>query len=296
MMLANDPWLSFESRADSIIAQGIQADRASLALRLQMLGEFRFAGYAAFFRDDSGGYRSGTTLEAVWRLYEFDSHLSLLCFEAVRTIEVQVRSQLAYHFVRKHGNDAYLDKANFPNFASNLPEFSWWEGSINDAINKELREPSSYTTTISQALPIGMIVERFDFGTTLSFFKGVNSGIQKDVAATAGLPDVIASSWLLSLRDLRNRCAHHHRIWNWRFRNSTKIPRGRKFPEWHSPAFPSNRRMGILLTICRYWLNRIDPGNGWTERVFGLFDAYPELPAGAMGLPECWRQHPLWVG
>ena len=49
MMLANDPWLSFESRADSIIAQGIQADRASLALRLQMLGEFRFAGYAAFF-------------------------------------------------------------------------------------------------------------------------------------------------------------------------------------------------------------------------------------------------------
>ena len=76
-----------------------------------------------FFRDDSGGYRSGTTLEAVWRLYEFDSHLSLLCFEAVRTIEVQVRSQLAYHFARKHGNYAYLDKANFPNFASNSPEF-----------------------------------------------------------------------------------------------------------------------------------------------------------------------------
>lgn len=303
-MLAGISGFSFESHADGILAQGLQADKAELVLRLQMLGEFRFAGYAEFFRDGSGGYHPGATLEAVWRIYKFDSYLRLLCLEAISAIEVNVRAQLAYRFAHKYGQCAYLDQANFPNFTSNATGFPRWESKINDAISRERRELANYNTTAHSSLspnaqpsfPIWVVAERMDFGTVLSFFNGVSPDIQKAVAATAGLPDVIAASWLLSLRELRNRCAHHYRIWNWRFRHITKIPRGRKFPEWHSPAFPSNRRMGILLTICRYWLNRIDPGNGWTERVFRLFDAYPEAPAGAMGLPEHWRQHPLWAG
>ena len=55
-----------------------------------------------------------------------------------------------------------------------------------------------------------------------------------------------------------------------------------------------NNRMGILLTICRYWLDRIHPGNDWTQRVLTLFDSYPEIPSAAMGFPENWRKHPLW--
>ena len=119
---------------------------------------------------------------------------------------------------------------------------------------------------------------------------------QKDVASSLGQPDAIANPWLFGLRVLRNRCAHHDRIWNWRFdRTRVKIPQRRKFPEWHSPKL-SNNQLGILLTICRYWLNHIYSGNDWTKRVLDLFDSHPTVQTSAMGLPTEWRKHPLWNG
>lgn len=293
---------TYDEQANLLLERGLQADRAALIRELQLIGEFRLSSYAEFFRAADGNYRAGTTLTSVQRLYEFDHRLRLLCFEAIGSIEVQVRSQLAYHFSNSHGQYAYLSKNNFPNFSVSQSEFTRWESKVKEAIYSVQKNDldtanvsSSPTTGRRPAFPIWIIAERMDFGTTLSFFNGVNSSIQKAVAGTLAIPDAVVKSWLLGLRDLRNRCAHHHRVWNWHFRNRVKIPRGRKFPEWRSPEFPSDRRIGILLTICRYWLNQIQPGNSWTERVIALFDAHPELPAAAMGLPPDWRRHPLWA-
>ena len=296
------PVRAYDEQASILLARGLQADKLAMIRELQLAGEFRLTSYAEFFRAADGNYRAGTTLAAVRRLYDFDHRLRSLCLEATGSIEVQVRSQLSYHFARRHGQYAYLDRNNFPNFSADQPGFLRWEGRIKDAIDSVRKDgvypaeprPATFAGSVPP-FPIFIIAERMDFGTTLSFFNGVSSDIQKAVSDTVGVPDAVVISWLLGLRNLRNRCAHHHRVWNWSFRVGVKTPRRQKFPQWHSPKLP-NHKIGILLTICRYWLNRIDPGNGWTERVFGLFDAYPELPAGAMGLPEHWRQHPLWVG
>ena len=293
---------TYDEQANRLLARGLQADKAALIRELQLTGELRLSSYAEFFRAADGNYRPGTTLTSVQRLCEFDHRLRLLCFEAIGIIEVQVRSQLVYRFARSYRLYSYLDKNNFPKFSDGTGGFSGWEGKIKAAIESARKDglnpvnagPST-TGGVQPVFPIWTIAERMDFGTTLSFFNGVSSEIKKAVAETAGLTDVLASSWLSSLRDLRNRCAHHHRVWNWRFRNSARIPRIRKFPQWHSPEFPSNRHIGILLTICRYWLNRIQPGNSWTKRVLALFDAHPELPAAAMGFPADWRRHPLWA-
>ena len=289
-MPAAIPILSFDRAADDLLASGLHADKDSLVMRLESVGEHRFAAYANYFRAGSG-YVPGTTLEMVWRIYEFDHRLRSLCFEAIGSIEVQVRTLLAYHFAHIHGPTGYLDQVNFPNFSSTGSAFSRWENKIKEAIAGDRKDQPNIQSTP----PIWSIAERMDFGTTLSFFNGVHSDIRKEVANTIGQADVVLESWLRGLRDPRNRCAHHHRIWNWRFEASVRIPRRKKFPEWHSPAFPDNRRMAILLTICRYWLNRMHPGNDWTERVFALFDAYPEAPPAAMGFPANWRRHPLWT-
>ena len=282
---------SFETAADNLLANGLQADKTELVRRLQAAGEYRLATYADYFRSGNG-YAPGTTLGKVWRIYEFDHRLRSLCFEAIGNIEVQVRGLLAHCFAHRHGAFGYLDRANFPNFSSAGSGFPWWEGKIKDAIAGEQKDRPN----IQPPFPIWDIAERMDFGMVLSFFQGVSSDIQKSIASTVGQSDKVVRSWLLSLRDLRNRCAHHHRIWNWHFKAPVTIPRRRKHPEWHYPAFPDRQRLGILITICRYWLNRIHPGNDWTERVFALFDAYPELPVSAMGLPADWRRHPLWDG
>ena len=290
---------TYDEQANLLMARGLQTDKAALIRELQQAGEFRFTSYAEFFRAADGNYCPDTTLTSVQRLYEFDHRLRGLCFEAIGSVEVQVRSQLSYHFARSYGQYAYLDRNNFPNYPAG---FTRWESKVNEAIDgiqKDLANPMNayQSTDISgsqPAFPIWVIAERMDFGTTLSFFNGVISGIQKAVAETLAMPDAVVTSWLLGLRDLRNRCAHHHRVWNWHFRIGVKTPGRNKFPQWHSPRLP-NQQIGILLTICRYWLNRIQPGNSWTERVLALFDDHPELPAAAMGFPADWRRHPLWA-
>lgn len=291
---------SFEPAADRLIARGLRADKTELIRRLEMVGEFRLTDYAQFFRAENL-YRGDATLEALWGIVEFDNRLRSLCFEAIGCIEVQVRSDLAYRFAHEYGPYEYLDATNFPNFSRQGQTFTRWLGKIKEAQENVARDhtgsaPASNATIPGSEpeLPIWTVAESIDFGTTLSFFQGVADNIQKDVASSLGQPDAIANSWLFGLRVLRNRCAHHDRIWNWRFdRTRVKIPQRRKFPEWHSPKL-SNNQLGILLTICRYWLNHVYPGNDWTKRVLDLFDSHPTAQTSAMGLPTEWRKHPLW--
>ena len=280
---------SFDPVAENLLAQGLHADKTLLMMRLESIGEYRLTSYADYFRSGSG-YSPGTTLEKVWRIYEFDRCLRSLCFEAIGNIEIYVRSMLVYRFGHRHGPSDYLNQANFPNFSLAKFEYSWWEGKIKEVIAGEQKDRPN----APQPFPIWEIAERMDFGTTLSFFKGAHSDIRKEIANAIGQADVVLESWLLGLRDLRNRCAHHHRIWNWHFGGGVSIPRRRNFPQWHTLPWPSNQQIGILLTICRYWLNRIHLGNDWTKRVLALFDSYPDAPAAAMGLPQNWRKHPLW--
>ena len=290
---------SFEQVAERLIADGIQADKTALVRQLRTMGELKFVSYAEFFLSGSS-YLPGATLEAVLRLCEFDKRMRYLCFEAIESIEVQVRTQLSYRFTNKHGSFDYLDQANFPKFSSNGKAFAWWKDKINEATERARKDRANAvpvsTTALHSAQPqfsIFEIAEYMDFGTVLSFFQGVGSDIQKATANTVGQPDEVVQSWLIGLRDVRNKCAHNQRIWNRQFRSRVKMPQPKKFLEWHSPRLPNNR-MGIFLTICRYWLNQIHPGNDWTERVLALFDDYPEAPASAMGFPANWRHHPLW--
>jgi hypothetical protein len=84
----------------------------------------------------------------------------------------------------------------------------------------------------------------------------------------------------------------------------------RTFPDWYviwdgtawvsplhgakgAPVFPQDRT-GVILVICRFWLGLIAHTSQWHGRVFDLFDLYPSIPLRSMGLPQEWREHPLW--
>lgn len=296
--------ISFEAQADRLLERGLVADRRTLTKRLEATSYFRFCAYAENFRDGEN-YLPDATLEKVWRLYTFDHRLRTICLDAIESIEVQVRTQLAYHFAHEIGPFDYLEAANFPEFDAKLDDFPNWRGKINQVI-KRTRDPDSHTREDfvvkyfqdygdnHDLPPIWMLIELLDFGATLSFYRGVSADIKKKVAATIGFPDVLVMSWLLGLHAMRNRCAHHSVLWAWESGVRVKRPNKKKFPEWYSGAFPSNR-VGILLTICRYWLNQIAPTNTWTSRVFELFEQYPEIDTFQIGLPPKWREHPLWA-
>ena len=154
-MVAPVSSFSFDSVADNLISDGLEADKAELVQRLQTIGEHRFGYYAEYFRSGSS-FRLGVTLDAVWQLYEFDHRLRSLCLEAIGNIETQIRSHLAYRFADQHGEFDYLNTVCFPNFSSSHPNFSWWEGKVKEAIKSEQKEtvirPNQSFSTIGASL------------------------------------------------------------------------------------------------------------------------------------------------
>jgi abortive infection bacteriophage resistance protein len=141
--------------------------------------------------------------------------------------------------------------------------------------------------------PIWSLIELMDFGSTLTFYRGIDYKIKQGIAGKVGVPDMVFEPWLLTLNTVRNRCAHHLRLWNWTLGNPVKLPNPRKYPDWHRPGLPNNQ-LGVVLFLCRFLLNQISPGNSCSVRIDQHFADFPEIPANEMGLPADWRNHHLW--
>jgi len=299
-MRYDKPPKTFEEQADLLLGRGLIADRALPIQRLRATSYFRLAGYLHPFRGSaSDRYQPGTTLEQVWRIRVFDQRLRTLLLDAIEAIEVHVRTQLAYHFAHDHGAFAYADPRHFPNLAPD--QFTLWQRKLDDQVHRSQRSREEFVAHFFQKygdehtrLPVWMLAELMDFGATLTFFRGVRDDIKKRIAAEVGQPDRVVMSWLLALNTVRNRCAHHLRLYNWELGTPVLIPQERKFPAWHTPPLP-NHRIGIILTLCRVWLDRIAPDNHWSQRMLDLFSEFPGQPVIPMGFSPDWRNHPLWA-
>jgi abortive infection bacteriophage resistance protein len=316
--------LSFEAQADQLLERGLVASRQELIDRLQRVNYYRLTGYLHPFRQrDAAGkltdsYLPGTSLQTIWRRYNFDRRLRMVILDAIERIEVAVRSQFVYRFTHVYGPFGYLDPKNLPGFKQR----PWWKRTWRNSkallrlrgteqsdydlwLGKLRREKSRSNETFVKHfverygdchdyLPLWMACELMTCETTLQFVYGVDRTVIKQVAADFGFPDEQLLSWTKAIFALRNGCAHHSRIWNRVHGAKPSIPGKNKHPDWHiTPGF-THDRTGLLLTVCHYWLGKVSPTTQWKDRLFALFDEYPEIPIAEMGLPPDWRTHKLW--
>jgi abortive infection bacteriophage resistance protein len=316
--------LSVEEQADLLLRRGLLANRDELISRLRAVNYYRLTGYLYPFRKrDAAGnptddFLHGTDLQTVWRRYNFDRRLRIVLLDAIERIEVAVRTQLVYQFVRAHGPFGYLEKKNLPGFKRRL----WWRRTwrnLKSLLRLKGLENSDYQVWLAKLrnekkrasdafvkhfderygdqhpyLPLWMACELMTCETTLQFAYALEPSLVKKVAAEFGFPDEQLLSWTKAIFTLRNSCAHHARIWNRVFGVKPSVPGKRKNPNWHiQPGF-ANDRIGLMLTVCNFWLGKVSSTTNWKQRLFCLFDEYSEIPIAHMGLPPDWRKHPLW--
>jgi abortive infection bacteriophage resistance protein len=323
--------LTLEKQADRLIERGLTADRQELISRLRVVNYYRLTGYLHPFRvrDAEGNpteqFVAGACLNTVWRRYNFDRRLRILLMDAIERIEVAVRTQLVYHFVHAsgpsgdlHGPFGYLNAKNLPGFRKQ----PWWRRALRNTKsllklrgfersdhaqwlaklqNEKSRASDAFVKHFKnkygdchEYLPLWMACELMTCETTLQLANGVDRQVLKTVAAEFGFPDEQLLSWIKAIFALRNSCAHHARIWNRVFGVKPSVPGKNKNPQWHTtPGFAPDR-VGLLMTVCHFWLGKVSPTTHWKDRLFLLFDEYPEIPVVEMGLPPDWRNHTLW--
>jgi len=317
--------LTVEQQADQLITRGLVADRNELIGRLTSVNYYRLSGYLHPFRSrDAAGrlsdsFAPGATLDIVWRRYNFDRRLRILLLDAIERIEVAVRTRFVYHFVQAHGPFGHLDSSNLPGFKKR----PLWKRCVRNfklllglkgverekhciwlakLFNEKRRASDTFVKHFDSKygpehdhLPLWMACELMTCETAMQLAYSVAPDIVKLAAADFGFPDQQLLSWTKAIFTLRNSCAHHARIWNRAFGVKPSVPGKNKNPKWHIVPGFANDRVGLMLTVCHFWLGKVNPTTRWKSRLFDLFDEYPEIPVAEMGIPPNWRTHPLWV-
>jgi abortive infection bacteriophage resistance protein len=297
------PALSFEQQAQRLIDRGLLvADRATLVQRLSSVNYYRLSAYWYPFKkiDPATGQERlapNTAFETIWRRYTFDRELRLLVMDAVERVEVAIlRTRMVEQYTLLHGPFGYCERANFrPEF---LPDdYAHLLNGLDDEVARSKEEfvkrfQKKYTD--EPRLPLWMAVEVMTFGQLFTFFRQLHRTEQQLLAKQFDLFPPVLESWLHSLNFIRNACAHHARLWNREIPIRPALPEKKHHPEWYTPVTFPNDRIGAVLTLLRYLLGYLDPQHDWQIRLEQLFVAYPEIPLRFMGLPDNWRDCPIW--
>jgi abortive infection bacteriophage resistance protein len=321
------PSLSFVEQADLLISRGlIVNDREKLIRILKAVSYSRLHAYWLPFTSPSKGgawhFNKGVTLDTIWDNYRFDRQLRVLFVDAIERVEIAIRSQLVTLYTQNKSPFAYIDEkfSNWEDYEEKIARAEKQAGIINGECGKKCDLPSviaffHHYGDVHHHLPFWIFIDLVDFGFLSLFLKNEKGGIFVQIAKEMNLSPRVFESWLRSLNTLRNKCAHHGRVWNRVWGTRLFLPDERLHREWYetyseelhkwihpkkeTPSKPSfiNDRTAALLFICRYLLKRVAPYSQWHKRVEKLFEDYADqhIDFKAMGFPtQDWQSHPLW--
>jgi len=295
-MKYSKPPLTFEEQADLILSRGLIANREELIYILKNVNYYRLSAYLYPYRNTNNTFKKDTTLKLIWRHYTFDRQLRIIVMDAVERVEVSIKTQLIYHFAHKYGPFGYLDNTNLPKL-----DFNKFNYLINDLRSETKRSRETFKSHFVNKygdehndLPIWMLVEIMSFGKILTLFNGVEDEIRRKIAREYSIEDRMLQSWLGAINVIRNICAHHGRLWNRELGYKPIIPREKKYPEWHNPAPLKNNRIFIILTILKYFINKIAKNSKWDVRLKKLLNEYSNISIKPMGFPDNWNEYILW--
>ncbi|QXI38520.1 Abi family protein [Pseudomonas xantholysinigenes] len=242
-------------------------------------------------------FEPGTAFEDAVSLYKFDKTLRMLMLDAIERLEVHLKTVVA-HEIGYHDPMAYTDvKYILPKWTqpytdrNGNPRNKWLEWSIKQEshLKRSKEDCIQWHMQAKKSIPVWVAVEAWDFGDLSEFFELLSGKYQNLILGRLGLSDAkMFSRWLQQISHLRNRCAHHTRIWNQASPNPLSVPANHPYFQPLQLNESSRKRLYGLISIIWFLLKRIAPSSTWIREVGSLVDTKPNLPGctyEAMGLP-----------
>ncbi len=289
--------LTLAQQIDTLKQRGLIIDDEAEAIAiLDRTSYFRLADYWRPMEVDkeSHCFRANTHFRDIVGVYHFDAELKQLIFHAILQIEVTTRSKMIRYFASEHGPFWFADEnlsEDAACFQSNIAHIRREiQRSQEDFITEHF---AKYDTP--EFPPAWKTLEVLTLGTLSKLYTNFSDHSAKDlIARDFCLPQyLILGSWLASITILRNKCAHHARVWNRRFPVMPVLPRKTTQP-WITNRNIHPYKLYPHLCYIAYWLNAINPTNTFTKDIKALLAKYPVVNPAAMGFPRGWRDEPLW--
>jgi len=160
--------------------------------------------------------------------------------------------------------------------------------------------------------PIWAIVEVVTFGKISRLFELVNRADQASVAKFYGIRSDYLAKYMHHMSVLRNRCAHHARMYDlsfWANPTETAPYSFSEFKEWRqikkrkgvrtNPKHPIFYQFALVYRLLKGCPKNVFDRDEWRNRVCRLFGTVPVIPdfdlKGNMGIPSDCKESWLWV-
>lgn len=310
------PFKSYDQLIEILESRGmVFADKKQAKIKLAQIGYYRLSGFwypcRKLQRDGNNQvvlspqtkkplrkdtFEHTTEFDKVVQLYEFDTHLRQLVLRATTQIEIHLRAVIA-HELGYHHPLAY-QASEFIN-PKQLQDYTWqqtqvrnawreWSSRQQEQVNRSQEDSIVWHRQANRTMPIWVVVEAWDFGTTSKYFEMLKGKYQQRIAQRMGLQNPHPlKNWLKEINTLRNRAAHHTRIWNQEFKYPLPIASNEHFNN-HQLSSTELSKMYGMITVLAFLLQSIGTHINWVQQAATLISTKPDLPGcdwPAMGFP-----------
>lgn len=289
---------------------------------VRSIGYFRLSGYFGPLQLEKDKFKDNTKFADILRLYEFDTKLKLLTFEALERIEIELRSIMTDVYSLAYESFWYIEEDYFEEKKEKIEikkcyiekgelveRIEQVESSVYKNLLKEIYssvnkiEHSDFMRRFrnkyseDSPIPSWMIMESISFGKLSRLFSLLKTSDEKRFITKhfgAVTPDHLVS-WLHAFVVLRNICAHHSRLWNRKIGKDIKMPT-RKNHKFLSNFEEENLRKYYGVSSCLLKIFRnIDKDfmNSYKTRLHKLIEEH-DIDVHAMGFPGKYQQDEIW--
>jgi abortive infection bacteriophage resistance protein len=235
----------------------------------------------------------GVTFDDVWNLYHFDRTLRSLVSEAVKRLEISMRSRWAYTLAHTHGPQAYETPAVFHDPRRHTESLARLDEELNRS--DEIFVGHYRNDYKMSRPPIWVVCEVMSFGLLSRFFENMRfDRDKKAVSSTYGFPPDILKSLLTHCVYIRNMCAHHARLWNRRFTITVSLPHSSPVSVLPNLNRSEDRRLYNTLILLGHVVRVVDSDSTWPVRLKAHLLTLRSDFLPLMGCPSDWASRPAW--
>lgn len=266
---------------------------------LSHVSYYRLAGYWWPMQADKVNhvFKENSKFEDVVNLYNFDRELRVLLFDVIEKIEISIRTKLIYHLSHEFDPWWFQNPELFEDTQALVKTLATIQEEIERSKDTFIVDHKKRYKEDKRFPPAWKTLEMTSFGSLSKLYGNLKNTIQsKDIIAQelGAVNHTYLPSWLQSIAQIRNYCAHHSRLWNKNLPGTPKILS--KPPNAWIKDVPSNtQQLYLHLCIMRYLLNVVVPENTFNVRLKELIDKYPNVDPNALGLKPDWEKEPLWL-
>jgi len=301
-MIYNKPVTTIAEQIEQLKSRGLTInDENSAEHYLTYVGYYRLAGYWWPMQSDKENhlFKPDSRFEDVIALYNFDRELRILLFDVIERIEIGLRSRMNYNISLEHGFWWFQKIEIFINSRELIKTLTSLEESVDISKDIFIKEHKKKYAEDLRFPPCIKTMELATFGNLSKLYGNLKPSVESKDKIAAELNTVnhtYLHSWLQSISNIRNTCAHHARLWN---KNMVTKPSLLSNPPglWLGNVPPPEEHHKLYIHACcmKYLLDVVSPGHHYKQKLAELFIKFPNVDKAALGFPATWEHEPLWT-